>query len=282
MSASTTSTTPLASPSAVRRGPRIRLSLLGVYTALVCFFLLGPIVVVFLSSLTRAEYVSFPPVGLSLRWYVAMFSNSEFMDSLLVSLRIAAVVAILAAVIGVLAALAMTRLEFRGRWLLNALFLSPLVVPGIVLGAAILVFYARTGMTSSTTSLILGHLAIATPYMIRLTTASLVGFDTRLELAARNRDATPFTAFRRITLPIIMPGISAGIAFAFIVSFEDVNLALFLAGPQSTTLPVRIFGYMTQESSPIIGAAGSLLALIVLAMALLIDRLVGLRKAFGT
>ena len=282
MSAGATSTTPLAPPSAAPRGPRIRLSLLGIYTTLVCLFMLGPLVVVFLSSLTRAEYVSFPPIGLSLRWYVAMFGNSEFVDSLLVSLRIAAIVAILAAVIGVLAALAMTRLEFRGRWLLNALFLSPLVVPGIVLGAAILVFYARTGMTSSTTSLILGHLAIATPYMIRLTTASLVGFDTRLELAARNLGATPFTAFRRITLPIIMPGISAGIAFAFIVSFEDVNLALFLAGSQSITLPVRIFGYMTQESSPIIGAAGSLLALIVLAMAVVIDRLVGLRKAFGT
>ena len=282
MSAGATPAKAVAAKSATLRGPRIRLSPLGIYTTLVCLFLLGPLVVVFLSSLTRAEYVSFPPLGLSLRWYVAMFGNSEFVDSLLVSLRIAAIVAILATVTGVLAALAMTRLEFRGRWLLHALFLSPLVVPGIVLGAAILVFYARTGMTSSTTSLILGHLAIATPYTIRLTTASLVGFDTRLELAARNLGATPFTAFRRVTLPIIMPGISAGIAFAFIVSFEDVNLALFLAGSQSITLPVRIFGYMTQESSPIIGAAGSLLALIVLAMALLIDRLVGLRKAFGT
>ena len=145
-------------------------------------FLLGPLAVVFLSSLSRAEYVSFPPVGLSMRWYAAMFSNSEFVDSLLVSLRIATVVAILSGVTGVLAALAMTRIEFRGRFLLNALFLSPLVVPGIVLGAAILQFYARSGMTSSTTSLILAHLAIATPYTIRLTTASLVGFDTRLEL----------------------------------------------------------------------------------------------------
>ena len=181
-----------------------------------------------------------------------------------------------------LAALALNRLVFRGRDVLNALFLSPLVVPGIVLGAAVLQLYANTGVASSTNALILGHLAIATPYTIRLTTASLIGFDMRLELAARNLGATPFTAFRRITLPIILPGISAGIAFAFIVSFEDVNLALFLAGPQSITLPVRIFGYMSQESSPIIGAAGSLLALIVLALALLIDRLVGLRKAFGT
>jgi putative spermidine/putrescine transport system permease protein len=269
----------LVQAAAGARAPR--LTLLGLYTTLVCVFLIGPLAVVFLSSLSSAEYVSFPPVGLSPRWYVEMFRNSEFTDSLLISLRIAAIVALLSCVIGVLAALAMTRLEFRGRWLLNALFLSPLVVPGIVLGAAVLQFYARTGMTSSTTSLVLGHLAIATPYMIRLTTASLVGFDTRLELAARNLGATPFTAFRRITLPIVMPGISAGIAFAFIVSFEDVNLALFLAGPQSITLPVRIFGYMTQESSPIIGAAGSLLALIVLVMAFVIDRLVGLRRAFG-
>lgn len=272
---------PVVAVPAIRRGERRLPTLLGLYATLVCVFLLTPLVVVLLSSLSRAEYVSFPPVGLSIRWYEAMFGNSEFIDSMLVSLRVATIVAVVAGAIGVLAALAMTRLQFRGRWLMNALFLSPLVVPGIVLGAAILQFYARSGMTSSTTSLVLGHLAIATPYTIRLTTASLVGFDARLELAARNLGATPFTAFRRITLPLVMPGISAGIAFAFIVSFEDVNLALFLAGPQSITLPVRIFGYMTQESNPIVGAAGSLLAIIVLVVALVIDRLVGLRKAFG-
>lgn len=258
-----------------------RLRLLGAFVALVALFLLGPLIVVFLSSLTAAEYVSFPPEGLSLRWYAETFRSDEFVGSLLVSLRIAAIVAVVAGTIGVLAALALARWRFPGRDALNALFLSPLVVPGIVLGAAILQLYAHTGIASSTTALILGHVAIATPYAIRLTTASLVGLDAKLELAARNLGATPFTAFRRVTLPLILPGIAAGVAFAFIVSFEDVNLALFLAGPQSTTLPVRIFGTMSQESSPVVGAAGSLLALIVVGLALLIDRLVGLRTAFG-
>lgn len=260
-------------------GPR--LSVLGLYTLLVCLFLLSPLLVVFLSSLTAAEYVSFPPVGISLRWYIDVFRSDEFLSSLFTSFRIAAIVAVLATAIGVTAALVMVRTRFFGRDFLSAVFLSPLVVPGIVLGAAILQLYARTGIASSMTSLVLGHLAIATPYAIRLTAASLVGFDLRLELAARNLGATPFVAFRRVTLPIILPGISAGAAFAFIVSFEDVNLALFLSGPQSITLPVRIFGYMSQESSPIISAAGSLLAVIVLVAALIIDRLVGLKKALG-
>ena len=137
---------PVARPAARRP----RLTLLGLYTCLVCVFLAGPIVVVFLSSLSSAEYVSFPPVGLSARWYVETFRNAEFFDSLLISLKIAAVVAVLAGAIGVLAALALNRLVFRGRDVLNALFLSPLVVPGIVLGAAVLQLYANTGVASST------------------------------------------------------------------------------------------------------------------------------------
>lgn len=278
---STLSISPKAQSISVDGVHNPRFTWLGLYTLVTCVFLLTPLVVVFLSSLTAAEYVSFPPIGLSLRWYVEAFSSDEFLDSLFTSFKIAAIVAALATVAGVPAAITIVRARFPGRDALSALFLSPLVVPGIVLGAAILQLYARTGFASSMASLVLGHLAIATPYVIRLTTASLVGFDTRLELAARNLGATPFVAFRRVTIPIILPGIGAGAAFAFIVSFEDVNLALFLAGPQSTTLPVRIFGYMSQESSPIISAAGSLLAVIVLVAALTIDRLVGLKKALG-
>ena len=148
-----------------------------------------------------------------MRWYAAMFSNSEFVDSLLVSLRIATVVAILSGVTGVLAALAMTRIESGADFSSTPLSCGPWSCRASCWRRHPPVLRAL-GMTPSTTSLILAHLAIATPYTIRLTTASLVGFDTRLELAARNLGATPFTAFRRITLPIVMPGISAGIAFA--------------------------------------------------------------------
>jgi putative spermidine/putrescine transport system permease protein len=256
-------------------------SVLATFTALVCLFLAAPILVVLLSSLTAADYVSFPPVGVSLRWYAEVLQSDEFATSLLVSLQVATVVAILASVIGVLAGLAIVRFRFIGRDFLNALFLSPLVIPAIVLGAAILQLYARAGIASSLFSLILGHLLIAAPYAIRLACTSLSGFDRKLELAAQNLGASPLKAFFRVTLPIVFPGIAGGAAFAFIISFEDVNLALFLSSAQTVTLPVRIFTYMSQESSPVISAAGSLLTIIVLVLALLIDRLVGLRRAFG-
>jgi len=255
--------------------------LLRLYTALACVFLLAPIAVVFLSSLTAANYVSFPPAGLSLRWYRAVFQSDEFVDSLLISLEVAAVVAVLATVLGLLSAVALTRFPFAARDVVNALFLSPLAIPGIVLGAAILQFYAATGQASSVMALVLAHLVIATPYVIRLAAASLIGFDHRLELAAQNLGATPLVAFRRITAPILLPAILGGAAFAFIVSFEDVNLALFLASPKSTTLPVRIFTYLSQESSPIISAAGSVLSILILAMAVVLDRLIGWRAALA-
>lgn len=265
--------------------PRIRtsrsVSLLGIFTIAVCIFLVSPILVVFLSSLTTVEYVSFPPVGLSLRWYGEVLLNDEFSGSLLVSLRIAAMSAAIATTAGVLAAIGIVRLRFPGRDVLNSLFVSPLVIPGIVLGAAILQLYARSGVASSSFSLLLGHIAIGMPYVIRLMVGSLTGFDQRLELAAQNLGASPFTAFRRITLPILLPAIAGGAAFAFIISFEDVNLSLFLASPQATTFPVRIFTYMSQESSPIVSAAGSLLVLIVLVVAIVVDRIVGLARAMG-
>lgn len=266
---------------AAPRRPRARRPWLALFTVIVCIFLIAPIAVVLLSSLTAADYVTFPPMGLSLRWYIAVLRNDEFLESLLVSLRVAALTSLIASIVGVSAGIALVRLRFPGRELVNGLFLSPLVIPGIVLGVAILQLYARTGLTSSTISLLLGHLAIATPYTIRLTVGSFVGFDERLELAAQNLGASPLQAFRRITLPILFPAIAGGAAFAFIISFEDVNLSLFLSSPQATTFPVRIYTYMSQESSPIISAAGSLLVLIVLVAALIVDRLVGLTRAMG-
>ncbi|MCO5089578.1 ABC transporter permease [Bosea sp. (in: a-proteobacteria)] len=267
-----------AAPAGMARSrpPRAGLPWLAGFTVMVCVFLVTPIAVVLLSSLTAAEYVTFPPQGLSLRWYVAVLQNEEFLGSLMVSLRVAAISSLIACVVGVSAAIGLVRLRFPGRGLVEGLFLSPLMIPGIVLGVAILQFYARSGLISSTASLIAGHLAITIPYVTRLAIGSLVGFDERLELAAQNLGASPLQAFRRITLPILFPAIAGAFAFAFIVSFEDVNLSLFLSSPQATTFPVRIYTYMSQESSPIISAASSLLVLIVLVVAIVIDRLVGL------
>ncbi|MBI2527353.1 MAG: ABC transporter permease [Candidatus Rokubacteria bacterium] len=256
-------------------------SLLSLFNGAVYAFLLAPIVLVLVASLTSAGYVSFPPVGLSLRWYAEIGRRHEFVDALMVSLTVAAAVSVVSTVLGVLAALGLVRYRFLGRDLLNALFLSPLMLPGIVIAVAVLQFYARAGVAATPLTLVLGHVIITTPYTVRLAAASLAGFDRSLERAARNLGASPLQTFRRITLPIIAPGVIAGAMFAFIVSFDDVNVALFLSSPQTTTLPVLMFSYSSQETSPILTSASAVLILVVAALVLVIDRLIGVRNVLG-
>jgi putative spermidine/putrescine transport system permease protein len=254
---------------------------LGLWTALVYAFVLAPIVVVLLSSLTAAEYTSFPPEGLSLRWYLAISEHPEFLDSFEVSLLVALVTGALATVLGTVAALVLVRQRFPGRDALNAFFLSPLMLPAVILGIALLQFYTMVGITRTPFALVCGHLVITVPYVIRLVSASLAGFDRSLELAAMNLGATPWQAFRRVTVPLIRPGIVAGATFAVIVSFDDVSVALFLAGPHSTTLPVRIFSYIEQTMDPLATAVCSVLIVIALAAVVIIERSIGLGRMFG-
>lgn len=254
---------------------------LGVWTALVYAFVLAPIIVVLLSSLTAAEYTSFPPEGLSLRWYLAIPEHPEFMDSFKVSLLVAVVTGAIATALGTVAALVLVRNRFPGRDALNALFLSPLMLPAVILGIALLQFYTMVGITRTPFALVCGHLIITVPYVIRLVSASLAGFDQSLELAAMNLGATPWQAFRRVTVPLIRPGIVAGATFAVIVSFDDVSVALFLSGPHSTTLPVRIFSYIEQTMDPLATAVCSVLIVIALAAVVVIERSIGLGRMFG-
>jgi putative spermidine/putrescine transport system permease protein len=263
----------------VRRPPAP--GLLGLWTALVYAFVLAPIAVVLASSLTAADYTSFPPEGLSLRWYLAIPDHPEFLESFRISLVVALVTGALATALGTLAALALVRYRFAGRDALNAFFLSPLMLPAVVLGIALLQFYTLTGITRTPLGIVCGHLVITVPYVVRLVSASLAGFDRSLELAAMNLGATPWQAFRRVTVPLVRPGIVAGATFAVIVSFDDVSIALFLAGPHATTLPVRIFTYIEQTFDPLATAVCSVLILVALAAVLVIERSIGLGRMFG-
>jgi putative spermidine/putrescine transport system permease protein len=255
--------------------------ILAVYAALVCTFSIAPVAVIFLESLTRADYVSFPPVGLSLRWYLEIPRRPEFVASLVTSGLVAAGASIVSTALGTLAALALVRYRFRGRALLQGLFLSPLSVPGIVLGIALLQFYASYGIPRTGLSLTSAHLVITTPYTIRLVSVSLAGFDRNLERAARSLGAPTWTAFRLVTLPLIRPGILAGAVFAFIVSFDDLAVSLFLSSPGVMTLPVRIFTYIEQIYDPLITAVSSLLILVSAMVVLVIERTVGMGRLFG-
>ncbi|MBI3965380.1 MAG: ABC transporter permease [Chloroflexi bacterium] len=244
-------------------------------------FLLAPIVIVLIASLTEAEYVTFPPIGLSLRWYGEIWNHQEFVRSAGLSIGLATITALSAGLIAILAAYGLVRYRFPGRDLLSALFLSPLTLPAVVLGVALLQFYSRLGWIGNPISLFLGHLLVATPYALRLVMASLTGFDHRLELAALNLGASRIQAFRRVVLPLIAPGVVSGVAFAFIVSFDDLVVSLFLSSPTLVTLPVRIYTYIDQSSSPMITALGAVLILVAAVVLLIVERTVGVDRVFG-
>jgi len=255
--------------------------ILAVYTFIICCFSPAAVIVILIESLTSADYVSFPPVGLSLRWYLEIPRRPEFIASLTTSLIVAAGAAIISTIIGTLAALALVRYRFPGRALLQTLFLSPLSVPAIVLGIALLQFYAAHSIPRNTFVLVLTHVLITSPYTIRLVSVSLVAFERNLELAARNLGAGPWTTFRRITMPLIRPGMMAGGVFAFIVSFDDISVTLFLTSSTSMTLPVRIYTYIDQSYDPFITSISSILILIVAVLAIVIERTIGIGKLFG-
>jgi putative spermidine/putrescine transport system permease protein len=255
--------------------------LLRAYTYAAVAALLLPLVVIMLTSFTTLGYVSFPPEGFTLRWYGEALRKREFLESFYLSLGIAAVTAVLAAVLGTPVAIALARHRFAGRALVNAFFMSPLILPTVVIGIALLQFYNRIGIGATATSLILGHVIITTPYAIRLVVASLTGLDPSVERAARSLGASPFRAFLAVTLPLIVPGIMAGALFAFITSFDNVTLSVFLATPRMVTLPVRIYNLWDQPIYPWLVAICSLVILWTVLLIAVVERVVSVRGLFG-
>jgi putative spermidine/putrescine transport system permease protein len=193
--------------------------------------------------------------------------------SLLVGLLSVAV----ATVLGTGAALGLVRFRFVGREAVETFFLAPLLVPEILLGAALYLLCARLEIQASVWTLLLGHLVICTPYVIRSVTAGLVGQDARLEEAAMSLGATRAQAFYKVTLPLLRSSLLSGAIFAFIISFSDINLALFLSGPESSSLPVHIFSQIQWQGDPTIAAASSLQIVIIGMLILVAQRIFRLR-----
>jgi putative spermidine/putrescine transport system permease protein len=248
---------------------------------LVYAFLLAPLVVIGLVSFTTTQYVTFPPVGFTLRWYAQILNNQEFLGSLTLSLGVAATTAVLATILGVPVALAIDRYLTRGRALVEGFFLSPLLLPALVIGVAMLQFYARMRWSASFQTLVIGHLVITMPYVIRLVMANLAGLDPLLERAAQNLGADPWVTFRRVVMPQAFPGIMAGMAFAFIVSFDDLSVALFVSGPFVVTLPIRIFNYIEYSLDPFVTAVSMTVMLFTAVVVVIIERFFGVGRLLG-
>ena len=254
---------------------------LWIYGGLLLVALALPILVVVLGSLTAGEAMDLPPAGLSLRWYAAFLDSREFVDAARTSLEVAAATSLAAGAGGALAALALARRRFPGSAAAETLLTLPLGIPSVALGLAFLILYTEAGLGGTKLSLVLGHTIVTLPFVLRLVRANFAGYSWNLERAASNLGAAPWRVFWHVTLPLVRPGVIGGMIFAFVLSFDEVVIALFLSGPDAVTLPVRIFGYLDQSPGPIVLAAGSVLVLFAVGFMLLLEWTVKVGRAFG-
>jgi putative spermidine/putrescine transport system permease protein len=224
----------------------------------VLLYMALPILIIMVLSFSSASYLTFPPPAFGVRWYRAYLGSAEWLAATGLSLSVAASVVVLATVLGTLAALGLARLPPVLRALAAALILSPLIVPVIVVAIGIYYAFSRYGLVGTPVGLVLAHTCLAVPFVVTSVSASLAGFDRRLEQAALSLGATPWGTFRQITLPLIRPGVLVGALFAFITSFDELIVALFLSGSGAVTLPRRMWDDLRFAIDPTIAAVSTL------------------------
>jgi putative spermidine/putrescine transport system permease protein len=225
----------------------------------VLLFLIAPVVIIVIVSFSGADYLSFPPPYLSLRWYQRFLGASSWRQAIWVSTQVALLTMVFATLLGLLAALALVRGRFRGKGVIYAVMLSPMIVPTVITAIGLYFFFVRLKATGSILAMALGHTVLALPVVVIIMAAALQGFDMRLEQAALSLGASRLTALRRITLPLILPGLLSAALFAFLTSFDELLIPLFLSGVEVQTLTVRIWNSLTLEVDPTIAAVSSFL-----------------------
>ena len=250
----------------------------GAAAGIAFLLILAPILVVVVTAFSPTDYFVFPPPGLSMRWFIEFFRLDNMRNAFALSLELALLSASIATVLGTMGALFLARRRGLMAGLLQGLFLAPLVFPTIILGLALLLMYKSAGMPVFP-GLLLAHCVVGMPYCFRTVLASVQALDPALEEAGQSLGAGPISTLFLVTLPLIWQGVLSGWLFAFIVSFGELNTALFLSGPGITTLPIEIFSYLQFQGSQLVIAAASTLqiALIVLLVAG-IERIVGLGR----
>jgi putative spermidine/putrescine transport system permease protein len=252
--------------------------LLALITILVIGYILSPILITIVVSFNKGNYIIFPPVGLSLRWYIAFFSDYLWMMVFKNSLFIAFPTMLISTTFGVLAALGYMKQRFRGRNVINLIILMPFLVPGIIIGICLLMFVHRIGLAGTIASVVGGHCLWAIPTVFLLVQAVLAGYDFSVEDAARDLGAGPIKTFFLITLPRIRMGIFTAMIFSFITSFGEFNIALFLTAPDTMTLPVQIWTSLRYEVSPIVSAVSTIMIVTTLIAIGIISKFIGIKK----
>lgn len=238
--------------------------LLQLYTAAFAGFLVLPVAVATLLSISSEASLRFPPPDVSLRWYAAALAAPWLVEGLLRSLALAGASTLLAVIGGTGAAVALNHYRFRGRAAMSALLLMPLTLPSVVLGLGLLFLFGRLGLPLGFGPALIGHAVTGIPFVTWLVLSALSGYDLAVDRASESRGASPAQTFRLVTLPIILPGITAGAAFAFLMSFDNVSLSIFVT--RGDTLPLRMMQQIQFYADPTVAAVST----IVVAMSALI------------
>jgi putative spermidine/putrescine transport system permease protein len=246
---------------------RLLLAALGSATVV---FLIAPMIVIIPMSFTGAQILSWPPEGFSLQWYEEMVTDTQWSRGFINSLQVATLTAITSTVLGTLAALGIVRGNFPGKGLANALILSPLIVPVIIIALGFFAFYAQFRLTGSLPGLVLAHTALAVPFVVVNVGTSLRTMDRNLELAAASLGADPAQTFRRITLPMILPGVVSGALFAFITSWDEVVVSIFMTSARFRTLPAEMWEQVRQAVDPTVAAVATTVMVVTTTLLLLV------------
>lgn len=256
------------------RGVQLPFYVISMLTILLIYL---PLIIVIVTSFNASSGVNFPPVGLSLKWYGNILKRSAFVEGAQWSLLLAILTTLFSTTIGFLSSLAMVRFRFPGRNLLNAVILSPLIIPEVVTGLTFLYLFNKLGMLFSFLNILLLHILLALPYSIRVISANLYRFNLSLEEAAMSLGANRLKTFFLVTVPLTKPGlITAGI-FSFVISFNNFTATLFLI-LRENTLPVEIFSYIRTENDPTIAAISTCLILLTVVLIVVSERIVGLER----
>lgn len=248
------------------------------FHTLVLAFMMAPLVVICLVAFTPSNTLQIPWGSYSLRWFAAVFEHSDLLQSFWNSLILAGLAATISVVMTVPVAIAITRYNFTGKQLVQGLLMSPLIVPHLVLGVAMLRLFTLMGAKGSFEWLTMAHVIIVTPYALRLMITALVGAEQNVEQAAASLGAKPWVVFKRITLPLMLPGIAGGWILAFINSFDEVTMSVFITSPQTITLPVRMYMLATESIDPMMAAVSALIIALTAVTMFALDRLYGLDK----
>ena len=264
-------------------GSRLGAAAWPIYLAagLIVVFLIVPLVLPIVLSVSDTPFVVFPPQGFTLKWYASVLADRDFTDSVKFSLLLSLLATIGAIVLGTPTAIGLVRYKFPGRDIIQSLVLSPLVFPSLVTGIALLRFFSSIGSQNALVNLVIGHVLVTVPYVVRTASASLIMLDPAVEEAARTLGAGRFMTFWRITRPQIVPGLVAGGIFAFVTSFDNYAISMWLFDAENVPLPLTMFSLISRMFDPGIAAIASLMILLSLALVLIVEKVTGLQRAMS-